>query len=66
MQIQNITVKHIYDQHSTNLYLDNLLCNNPIHWYRALSNEFGRLTQSNNAGVRFTDAMNFVIDRFKS
>ena len=36
------TVNLIYDQHGIKLSLNNLLRNNPIRWYQALSNEFGR------------------------
>ena len=54
------TVNHIYDQHGIKLSLDNLLCNNPSLRYQAFSNESGRLTQSNDTGVRCTDAMNFI------
>ena len=54
------TVNHIYDQNGIKLSFDNLLCNNPFHWYQVLSNEFGRLTQSNDAGVRCTNAKNFI------
>ena len=54
------TVNHIFDQHGIKLSLDNLLQNNPICWYQALSNEFDRLTQSNDAGDRCTDAMHCI------
>ena len=54
------TVNHICDQHGVKLSLVNLLHKNPIRWYQALSNEFGRLTQSNDAGVRCTNTMNFI------
>ena len=50
----------IHVQHGIKLSFNNLLCNNPIRWYQALSNEFGRPTQSNDAGVRCTNAMNFI------
>ena len=39
---------------------DHLIRNNLIRWYQALSNDFGRLTQSKKAGVRCTDAINFI------
>ena len=54
------TVNHLYEQHSIKLSLDNLLRNNPNCWYQALSNEFGRFTQSNDAEVLCINAINFI------
>ena len=53
-------MNHIYDWHSIKLSLDNLLRNYPNRWYQALSNEFGRLNKSNDAGVRYTNTMNSI------
>ena len=50
----------MYDQHGIKLSLDHPMRTNPISWHQALSNEFGRLAQSNDAGVICTGGMNFI------
>ena len=52
---------HIYDVKGRRKTL-NSLCSGPNKeiWLQALSNEFGRLAQSNDAGVRHTDAIDFI------
>ena len=40
--------------------LDKLLLQDKQKWNKALSNEFGRLTQSNAANVRCADAIDFI------
>ena len=54
-------VNHIYDNNGKRMTLDQLLHSEQAErWNRGLSNELGRLTQSNDAGVRCTDAMDFI------
>lgn len=53
-------VNHIYNDQGKRMSLDALLAENPARWSPALSNELGRLTQSNDTNVRCTDAMDFI------
>ena len=54
-------INHIYDDNGKKRSQDKLL--NDDHserWTQALSNELGRLTQGNAAGVSSNDAMDFI------
>lgn len=54
-------INHIYDDNGNKLSLEKLLAGeHSTRWNKALSNELGRLTQSNNAGVASADAMDFI------
>ena len=54
------TANHIYDNHGTKLALDHLLQTDSKKWNQALSNKFGRLTQSNYKNVCCTDTMDLI------
>ena len=54
------TANHIYDKHGIKIFLDHIIHNNADRWHKALSNEFGRLTQSNDAALGCTEAINFI------
>jgi hypothetical protein len=52
---------YIHDENGKRETVDSLLAgSNHDVWNQALSNEFGRLAQGNDAGVRFTDAIDFI------
>ena len=58
---------HIYDENGKRETINSLITgqNKPI-WNQALSNEFGRLAQGNDAGIRHTDAIDFIkIQKFQ-
>ena len=53
---------HVCDDNRKKLTVDQLI-NGPdayTRWMPALSNEWGRLAQGNNAGVQATDTLNFI------
>ena len=54
-------VNHIYNEFGKRETVDTLI-NGPNKdvWLQALSNEFGRCAQGNDAGVRYTDAIEFI------
>ena len=57
----HLSVAHIYDNTGKKLSIDKLLTGPDANiWNQALSNEFGRLIKSNNAGVSWTDTMEFI------
>ena len=53
---------HIFDSTGRKQTLDNLLNSKdgPTRWTPALSNEWGRLAQGNDAGVEHTDTIDFI------
>ena len=52
---------HIYDNSGKKLSIDKLLSGPTAHiWNQAVSNEMGRLTKGNDAGVSWTDTMEFI------
>ena len=55
-------VQHIFDENGKKLKVDDLLrgSNGPKRWIPAMSNEWGRLAQGNDAGVTATDTVDFV------
>ena len=53
-------LNHIYDDRGKKQSLDKLLNTDPSRWNQSLSNELGRLTQGNDAGVVAQDAMDFI------
>ena len=53
--------QHIYDSTGKKLSMKKLLAGPDADvWTQALSNEFGRLTKGNKAGVSWTDTMEFI------
>ena len=40
--------------------MDNLPKENPTRWFKALSNEWGRLSHGNDAGVEYTDTIEYI------
>ena len=54
------TANHIHDNNGSKLTQDYLLKIDNKKWNQVLSNEFGRLTQSNYNNVRYTDTMDFI------
>ena len=55
------SLSHIYDTTGRKLSIDKLLTGPDAHiWNQALSNKFGRLIKGNNAGVAWTDTMEFI------
>jgi hypothetical protein len=59
--IEISTLNHIYDDNGKKQTLEKLLNGpKPTRWRQALSNELGRLTQGNDAGVIHQDAMDFI------
>ena len=60
-EIFRISVNHIYDDKGKRETVDTLLNGkNKIIWTQALSNEIGRLSQGNDAGVDYTDCFEFI------
>ena len=54
-------MSHIYDSSGKKLSINKLLQGPDCHiWNQALSNEIGRLTKGNIAGVSWTDTMEFI------
>ena len=53
-------VNHIYNQNGIKVFLDHFINHYPDQWHQALRNEFCRLIHSNIAGVRCTDAIDFI------
>ena len=52
---------HVYNSNGKKETIDSLLKGpNKATWEKSLSNEFGRLAQGNNAGVRSNDAIDFI------
>ena len=52
---------HIYDSTGKELSIDKLLSGPDAHiWKQGVSNEMGRLTRRNDAGVSWTDTMEFI------
>ena len=54
------TANYIYNNDGKKITHDHLLQTDNKNWNQALSNEFGRLTQSNYKNIRCTDAMEFI------
>ena len=58
------TLNHIYNQEGQKQTIQHLLqSDKKERWSKALSNEFGRLTQGNIHGVNFTDTMEFIFKK---
>ena len=58
---KNLVAQHIYDSTGKKLSIDKLLTGpNAKIWNQALSNEFGRLTKGNKAGISWTDTKEFI------
>ena len=55
-------VNHIYDDNGKKLKIHDLMTNPETRevWTRAMSNELGRLAQSNKYGVKHTDTIDFI------
>ena len=54
-------VNHIYDANGKRETVDTLINGtDSAHWTKSLSNEFGRLAQGNQHGVRATDTISFI------
>ena len=53
---------HLYDNTGKKLSVDNLITSKDAikRWLPALSNEWGRLAQSNDAGVEYTNTIEFI------
>ena len=51
---------HIYNSVGKKQSLDDLLVQNPQRWNRALSNEWGRLSNGNDNGVEYTNTIEFI------
>ena len=53
-------INHIYNIHDNKQNLENLIKENPTRWFKALSNEWGRLSHGNDAGVEYTDTIEYI------
>ena len=59
-QASDQRIAHIYNAHGDKQSLDNLLKKNPTGWSATLSNEWGRLSNGNDAGVESTDTLEYI------
>ena len=58
--IFNEKMHHIYNANGDKQSLEKLLRTDPKKWFRALSNEWGRLSQGNIHGVEWTNTIDFI------
>jgi len=56
------TVMYIFNDNGKRLSLDTLLSLEPDKWEPALSNEWGRLSEGNDAGVEYTNTIEFIFN----
>ena len=55
------SLAHIYDSSGKKLSIKKLLTGSEAHiWHQSVSNELGRLTKGNDAGVSWTDTIDFI------
>ena len=53
-------IHHIYNAYGNKQSLDKLLRSEPDKWFKALSNEWGRLSRGNIHNVKYTDTVDFI------
>ena len=56
----NNKIHHIYNANGDKQSLDKLLKSDTTKWFKALSNEWVRLSQGNVHGVKWIDTIDFI------